>query len=127
MRVSLSSRKSYASGTAQFLKFIWEEKPELLNATFCEAVAEYGEDVNIALIKSRLPGITQNDEEKWPSPLKWDEIGAEDVIQWLLSIQETGKLSKTQLGVKRSAVRNLFLDYQAGESVIYWIKSKNCY
>ncbi len=71
-------------------------------------------EVSVGLIRSRLPGLTKETEERWPDPLKWDQVGASDVIQWLLAIQETGKLSKTQLGVKRAAVRNLFKDYQAG-------------
>ena len=116
-RIGDSSRVTYASQIAQFLLYLWRNKRELLNSEFILSVAAEGETnaISIKLLKTRLPGNVNNND-KWPAPLKWSDMTAEVIVEWLLKKYDEGNLSKSQLNTRRSAVYCLFKDYGASKS-----------
>lgn len=119
LRVSHSTRSTYASATSHLLRYFWSSKPHLLTQDFmmqfADAAGTAPADVPSApQLKQTLPGF-RADNDLGPAPLKWSELKAADFMDWLVELKDAGGLSKSAVGSKRSALYNLYQDYRQGE------------
>jgi hypothetical protein len=127
-RVSKSTRRSYASGAVALLGWWWENRPQLLargwssqfeRAGGGDAGADaggLGAAPSAKVIKATLPGY-RADGALGPAPLEWGAVTAGDFMAWMLELRRAGTLKKGNMGTKRSALYNMYMDF--GKKDVY--------
>ncbi|KAG5185906.1 hypothetical protein JKP88DRAFT_310845 [Tribonema minus] len=122
-RVADSTRNTYAGATAEFLRYLWCKKPQLLTPEYkaqfqheaADLVADNAEATaeavpSVERLRKALPRLRVGGG-LGPDPLQWDQLTADDFVTWLLELKDEGRLSKSNMQQKRCAVANLFNDF----------------
>ncbi|DAZ99922.1 TPA: LOW QUALITY PROTEIN: hypothetical protein N0F65_011845, partial [Lagenidium giganteum] len=110
--VSERSRYAYHPLWTRLITWLMSMKPHLVHQQFQEAVT--AEQAATLALRSAVHCVLSRDVIRCHEPITFDQITAEDYLQWLLSLRKTNgeELGFSTFNNHRAAFFNLFREYK---------------
>ena len=108
--VTKKTRSSYSNSSCRFLAWLVKNEPQLITETFYSELGNIN-DLDSEQLKQRIKQTLRNDVE-FP-PIEFLVLTPETVLTWLNSLRHSDgtALSNSAYGLHRSALTNLFRDF----------------